>query len=203
MNPQPDGSKNGTHKLHLAALSLISMVFILACETPFFPLELPEISLSVSPEEFMDMLFPDEEQAADEAAQQSDSANPESQQSSADDSDAAVPPKEEETGSAEVLGGWYGAFCNEAEGTFLYRWSVDLMRNSKTGEIVGTVKFHDCPGGGRVRYYISGAPQKGPVFQLSGIKKSDGGGKLKESSPESVDFTFDSDTGQLTPNLAP
>jgi hypothetical protein len=203
MNPHTDGSKNGTHKLHLAALLLILMLFMLACEAPFFPLELPEISLSVSPEEFIDMLFPDEEQAADEATQPSDSASPELPQTPADASDAATPPKEEETGSVEVIGGWYGAFCDEAEGTFLYRWSVDLMQNPKTREIVGTVKFHDCPGGGRVRYYVIGEPQKGPVYILLGEKKSDGGGALLESAPASIDFTFDSDTGQITPNLAP
>jgi hypothetical protein len=203
MNSHPDGSKNGIHKHYLAALSLVLMVFMLACELPFFPLELPEISLSVSPDEFIDMLFPDDEEAADEAAQQPDSANSEAQQVPEDDSDSVAPPKKGETGGAEVIGGWYGAFCNEAEGTYLYRWSVDLMQNPQTGEIVGTVKFHDCPDGGRVRYYVSGDSQNGPVYQLSGVKKSDGGGKLMESSPESVDFTFDSDSGQLTPNLAP
>ncbi len=203
MNPHSDGSKNGAHKFHLAALSLILMLLMLACEVPFFPLELPEISLSVSPEEIIDMLFPEEEQAADETVQQPDSIRPELQQSSDDDPDLNDPPREEETSSAEVIGGWYGAFCDEAEGTFLYRWSVDLMQNPQTGEIFGTVKFHDCPGGGRVRYYVTGKSQMGPIYQLSGIKKSDGGGELMESSPESIEFTFDSDSGQLTPNLAP
>jgi hypothetical protein len=106
------------------------------------------------------------------------------------------------TSIGEVVGGWYGPACDEAEGTYIYRWSVDLMNNPQTGQLVGAVKFHDCPGGGRVLYRVGGNPPAGKVFTLAGEKR-DGGGDLFESAAESITFTFDSSTGQITPNLAP
>jgi hypothetical protein len=68
--------------------------------------------------------------------------------------------------------------------------------------MAGTVKFHNCPGGGRVLYRVSGNPPTGTVFTLAGEKKI-GGGDLFGSAAESITFTFDSSTGQITPNLAP
>ncbi len=56
----------------------------------------------------------------------------------------------------KVIGGWYGPACDEEEGTFIYRWSVDLMENAASGGFIGVAKFHDCPGGGRVSYYLIG-----------------------------------------------
>jgi hypothetical protein len=116
-----------------------------------------------------------------------------------------VPPqpgKEEDTSSYKVIGGWYGPACDEAEGTYIYRWSVDLMQNPATGQYVGTVKFHDCPEGGRVLYRVVGDAPTGQVFTLSGVKK-DGGGNLLASAPETNVFTFDQSSGTITPNLAP
>ncbi len=110
--------------------------------------------------------------------------------------------KEEDTSSYKVIGGWYGPACDEAEGTYIYRWSVDLMQDPATGKYVGTVKFHDCPGGGRVLYRVVGDAPTGQVFTLSGVKK-DGGGNLLGSAPETNVFTFDQSSGTITPNLAP
>jgi hypothetical protein len=112
------------------------------------------------------------------------------------------PASQNDVSSAEVVGGWYGPACDEAEGTYIYRWSVDLMKDPQTGQLAGTVKFHNCPGGGRVLYRVSGNLPTGAVFTLEGEKK-DGGGDLLESAAESITFTFDSSTGQITPNLAP
>jgi hypothetical protein len=105
-------------------------------------------------------------------------------------------------GSPNVVGDWHGAACDEAEGTFIYRWSVDLMKNPGTGQLAGVVKFHDCPGGGRVLYYVTGAMPSQTAFTLTG-EKMDGGGDLFDSAEDSVTFTFDSATGEISPNLAP
>jgi hypothetical protein len=114
----------------------------------------------------------------------------------------AQPPGQDNVGTGEVIGGWYGPACDEAEGTFIYRWSVDLMKAPQTGQLAGVVKFHDCPGGGRVLYYVVGNQPIGTVYTLTGQKK-EGGGDLFVSAEEDLTFTFDSSSGQITPNLAP
>ena len=103
----------------------------------------------------------------------------------------------------KVIGGWYGPACDEAEGTYYYRWSVDLMENAATGGFIGVAKFHDCPGGGRVSYYLTGDTQSGNVINLKGEKTDSGGGDLFGSAEQTIDFTFDLTNGNLTPNLAP
>ena len=103
---------------------------------------------------------------------------------------------------AAVIGGWYGSYCDEAEGTFYYRWSVDLMQNPADGSYAGTVKFHDCPEGGRVSYRVTGPVQPGPLITLTGVLK-DGGGALYSNAAATLAFTFDLSTGQITPNLSP
>jgi hypothetical protein len=112
------------------------------------------------------------------------------------------PPAQDNVSTGDVVGGWYGPACDEAEGTYIYRWSVDLMKDPQTGQLAGVVKFHDCPGGGRVLYYVVGSQPVGTVYTLTGNKK-EGGGDLFNSAQDSATFTFDSSTGQITPNLAP
>jgi len=103
----------------------------------------------------------------------------------------------------KVIGGWYGPACDEEEGTFIYRWSVDLMEDPSSGNFIGTAKFHDCPGGGRASYYLTGEPQTGNIINLVGEKTDNGGGDLFGSAAQTIDFTFDLKTGKLTPNLSP
>lgn len=103
----------------------------------------------------------------------------------------------------KVIGGWYGPACDEEEGTFIYRWSVDLMEGPASGSFIGVAKFHDCPGGGRVSYYLVGDPQTGNIIFLAGEKTDNGGGDLFGSAAQTIDFTFDLTTGKLTPNLSP
>ena len=112
------------------------------------------------------------------------------------------PASQNDASAVDVVGGWYGPACDAAEGTYIYRWSVDLMKDPQTGQLAGTIKFHDCPDGGRVLYRVGGNPPMGTVFTLTG-EKLDGGGDLFDSAAESITFTFDSATGQITPNLAP
>jgi len=102
-----------------------------------------------------------------------------------------------------IVGGWYGPACDEGEGTFIYRWSVDLMKDPTTGRFIGVAKFHDCPGGGRVSYYLTGEPQESSMIFLSGEKTASGGGNLFSSSDQTINFTFDLTSGILSPNLTP
>lgn len=103
----------------------------------------------------------------------------------------------------KVIGGWYGPACDEEEGTFIYRWSVDLMEGPPSGGFIGVAKFHDCPGGGRVSYYLIGDPQTGNIINLFGEKTENGGGDLFASAEQTINFTFDLTTGKITPNLTP
>ena len=103
----------------------------------------------------------------------------------------------------KVIGGWYGPACDEEEGTFIYRWSVDLMEGPASGGFIGVAKFHDCPGGGRVSYYLTGDPQTENIIFLVGEKTDNGGGDLFGSAAQTIDFTFDLTTGKITPNLSP
>jgi hypothetical protein len=116
----------------------------------------------------------------------------------------AESPTEEPTPDSVIngSGNWHGVECDEAEGTFIYRWSVSLMQDPNTGELKGTVKFHNCPGGGRVLYSVVGSSPTGSVYTLTGEKR-DGGGTLFDSSADNLIFTFDSTSATIEPNLAP
>ena len=97
-----------------------------------------------------------------------------------------------------VISDTHGPYCDEAEGTFAYTWQVNLIQRTDTGDYMGTIKYHNCPGGGRVAYHVVGEPQEGAkIIMLSGTKK-DGGGELYEKSLEYATFYFDLENGQLT-----
>ncbi len=104
--------------------------------------------------------------------------------------------------SGDGSGSWNGPACDEAEGTYIYRWSISLMTDPNTGGVKGTAKFHNCPGGGRALYSVVGDQPIGSVYTLTGEKR-DGGGTLFDASPDSLTFSFDSSTLLLEPNLAP
>jgi hypothetical protein len=111
-----------------------------------------------------------------------------------------------------VVGAWHGDTCDEAEGTFIYHWSLDLMKSPATGQLAGTLKFHDCPGGGRALFRVVGADQAGSVITLTGTLKGGGGdllqtvqGEVTTSGEDTglMSFTFDSSTGEIEPNFSP
>jgi len=110
----------------------------------------------------------------------------------------------QEASAAMTARDFYGPACEsgEEEGA-PYRWSVELLQDPATGRLEGTIKFHACPGGGRAVYRVSGTTGDGIVFTLAGKKMEVGGGDLFGTAPALETFTFDSSSGQLTPNLAP
>lgn len=111
-------------------------------------------------------------------------------------------PAQDTSESVQIVGNWHGPACDEAEGTFAYRWSVDLIQDPQTDQLVGTIKFHACPGGGRVLYRVTGDQLEDGTLSLEGIRK-EGAGDLFYASAENVTFIVNPNTGQISPNLAP
>ncbi len=72
-----------------------------------------------------------------------------------------------------------GSPCDEAEGTFIYRWSLDLMEEVGRDLVMGTVKFHNCPQGGRVS--IGGSFTMIRSVQQGWDKESGGGDPMRRS----------------------
>lgn len=101
-----------------------------------------------------------------------------------------------ESTSAYQFYSWHGPYCDEVEGTFLHTWEVYLMVETDTGSTAGTVKFHNCPGGGRVQYTVTGTKTEQNLMALQGTKQN-GGGTLFKDSPESRIFNFDWAAGMI------
>ena len=99
------------------------------------------------------------------------------------------------TGST-IFQDWYGPACPEMEGTFPYEWEVHLVQAPETGVIIGSIKFHNCPGGGRVLYTVTGTKADDNLVQLQGTKKT-GGGALHEDSADNRTFVFDLSSGTI------
>lgn len=101
--------------------------------------------------------------------------------------------------TAIVVSDLHGSYCDESEGTFEYTWSVNVMQDTASGVYWGTIKFHNCPGGGRVLYHVVGDEREGDIITLIGTKKKDsGGGQLNMTSPDARTFYLDLKNGQLT-----
>ena len=93
--------------------------------------------------------------------------------------------------------------CGEfGEGSdFSHTWKVHLVDN-KDGTFGGVVAFHDCPGGGRARYSLSGeAPPGSATITLKG-RRNLALGPLGTKAPATLDFSF-TGTDPPSPNLAP
>lgn len=198
MNTNPDRPQRFIKKIMFAAILLSLLIASLVGCAP-----IPETLPDVPPPNNQAPTSPSKNQVPASPTATQVPIPPSDDQAPVQPADQPVQPaNQNDVSSAEVVGGWYGPACDEAEGTYIYRWSVDLMKDPQTGQLAGTVKFHNCPGGGRALYRVSGNLPAGAVFTLAGEKKG-GGGDLFGSAAESITFTFDSSTGQITPNLAP
>ena len=96
------------------------------------------------------------------------------------------------------FGDYHGAECAEAEGTFKYEWSVNLFFDPTKNKVVGAVKFHECPGGGRVLYSVTGEILNENLIVLDGEKQS-GAGDLFNNSPQTKKFNFNPEVGEIVP----
>lgn len=97
---------------------------------------------------------------------------------------------------------YYGPACPAGEEENApYRWSVEMLVDTNNNIYEGTIKFHNCPGGGRAIYRVSGS-RDGDLLRLTGDLVS-GSGALNDTAPKQQAFTFDPASGLLEPNLAP
>lgn len=79
-----------------------------------------------------------------------------------------------------------GPLCGEEYET-PYKWQVALIQ-SQEGTVNGTIRFHDCPGGGQVAYNVTGTPVAGEDFLTLTGTKAGGAGDLYTNSPETKYF---------------
>jgi hypothetical protein len=97
---------------------------------------------------------------------------------------------------------YYGPACPDGEEENApYRWSVEMLIDPKNNAYEGTIKFHNCPDGGRASYRVSGSSD-GSLLHLTGDLVG-GGGDLFGTVPAQQTFTFNPATGVIEPNLAP
>ena len=135
----------------------------------------------------------------DETTYYCDRNRGQNEQNSANASDPGQRTEEEFPQGMVLLGDWYGERCEDEDvGTFAYHWSINLFKNTTTGRIVGTLKFHECPGGGKVLYAVTGSETAEGTLILEGEKKT-GAGQLYESSSDYQNFNFDPVSGQIIP----
>jgi len=82
-----------------------------------------------------------------------------------------------------------------------WRWEVTLAQ-SPTGAVTGTIKYHNCPDGGRVTYNVTGQATTAPTVQLQ-ANKTDSLGDLGDTTPPSVTITIGPPPSPPTPNYTP
>lgn len=86
-----------------------------------------------------------------------------------------------------------------ATGNAAFRWVVDL--NQTGADITGVITFHDCPGGGRAEYDVTGTATSDPTVTLEGVVTFTAG-PLGGTAPANQTFTV-SPGGAPDPNFAP
>jgi len=89
--------------------------------------------------------------------------------------------------------------CPGNTGNAANRWVVDLTQS--VAQITGVIAFHDCPGGGRATYNVTGTATTAATVTLDGTFDF-GQGPLGGSAPASQTFTL-SPGGAPNPNFAP
>lgn len=89
--------------------------------------------------------------------------------------------------------------CPGNTGNAANRWVVDLIQNND--QISGVIAFHDCPGGGRATYNVTGTATTANSVTLDGTFDF-GQGPLGGTAPGSQSFTV-SPGGAPSPNFAP
>jgi hypothetical protein len=94
-------------------------------------------------------------------------------------------------------GSWHSSVaCDNADAP--YSWAVSLQQTA--GNVSGTIAFHNCPGGGRAEYTVTGTATSAGTVTLQGTKFLTLGG-LGGSTPGSTTFTI-AKFGAPTPNYA-
>ncbi len=99
---------------------------------------------------------------------------------------------------SNFAGSWTSAgTCDNPDAP--HRWTVTLTQTGSS--VSGTITFHNCPGGGRAAYAVSGTATSAATVTLSG-SKTVSLGALGASTPGSGTFTL-APSGPPSPNYAP
>jgi len=114
-----------------------------------------------------------------------------------DDDGAASPPAG--GGVTDFSGRWTGPQSCNATGDAAFRWVVDLSQSDD--QVNGIVAFHDCPGGGRARYEVSGTATSAASLEADGTLVSSAG-PLAGTAPANQTFTL-REGEPPDPNFAP
>lgn len=103
--------------------------------------------------------------------------------------------------SVQYAGEWHSAAaCDEPETGWEHRWSVDLDQDP-AGVVTGTIRYHECPGGGRAEYSVHGVATAATSIRLFATQ-SGGAGDLGRSAPRQRVMWITPD-GMPSFNLAP
>jgi hypothetical protein len=98
-------------------------------------------------------------------------------------------------------GEWHAAAaCDENEPGWTHRWAVDLTQDD-SGVVKGTIRYHDCPDGGRVAYSVTGVATRANSMRLMATM-NEGYGDLGKGSPR-LQVLWIVPNGMPSINLAP
>jgi hypothetical protein len=131
--------------------------------------------------------------SATQAAQQTQAAVGTATETARQTEEAQPPPLTDFSGSWQS-----GGTCDNPAAPF--RWTVNLQQDDE-GKVTGRITFHNCPGGGRSEYSVSGQATLEDTLTLQGTKDLSLGG-LGGSTPGSTTFTI-TKGGPPEPNYAP
>lgn len=92
-----------------------------------------------------------------------------------------------------------GADCPGATGNAAFRYVVDLTQTD--AQISGVVAFHNCPGGGRASYSVTGTATAASTVELQGTLDTSQG-PLSATAPANQSFTVSVGSAP-NPNFAP
>ena len=81
---------------------------------------------------------------------------------------------------------WHSSIeCGETDAPFT--WEIDLRQNSEVA-VEGEIRFHNCPGGGRAVYAVSGYVERGYNYVVLEGRRTSSRGTLANLTPDFVDF---------------
>jgi hypothetical protein len=101
----------------------------------------------------------------------------------------------------DFTGTWAGGSCPDADDQrYLNRWFVSLSQQGSA--VTGVIRFHDCPGGGRVQYNVRGTATSSSTITLDGTKTDSSPSGIGISAPPNQTFTV-SKGSPPSPNFAP
>jgi hypothetical protein len=86
----------------------------------------------------------------------------------------------------QIGGYWHSAVeCGEADAP--YSWEIELRQTGDV-QVDGEIRFHNCPGGGRAVYAVSGTIERGYNYVVLEGRRTSSRGTLANLTPDVVSF---------------